>query len=138
MPPFDTAKLTAILNAAQNPAFKKLLEDKAKAQGALDEAKAHLADLEAKLFATIPPALKGLLQPDEPAKARKQRTSSSNGDLKKPDLQELKAILDGLPGKTLGIRQEGYETRNIRILAEANPHIFAYEKGTWPKVKYLR
>jgi hypothetical protein len=138
MPPFDTAKLTAILNAAQNPAFKKLLDDKAKAQSALAEAKTHLADLEARLFSTIPAALKGLLQPDEPAKPRKPRANSGNGDLKKPDLQELKAILDVLPDKTLNIRQEGYESRNIKILAEANPHLFAYDKGTWPKVKYLK
>lgn len=138
MAPFDTAKLTAILNAAQNPTFKKLLDDKAKALSALGEAKAHLADLEAKLFSTIPPALKGLLQPDEPPKARKPKTNAVNGDLKRPDLQELKAILDGLPNKTLNIRQEGYESRNIKILAEANPHLFAYEKGTWPRVKFLK
>jgi len=138
MPPFDTAKQTAILNAAQNPAFKKLLDDKTKAVSALAEAKAHLADLEAKLFSTIPPALKGLLQPDEPAKPRKPRATAGNGDLKRPDLQELKAILDGLPDKTLNIRQEGYESRNIKVLSEANPHLFAYYKGTWPKVKYLR
>jgi hypothetical protein len=138
MPPFDTAKLTAILNAAQNPAFKKLLDDKAKALIALAEAKAHLAELEAKLFSTIPPALKGLLQPDEPAKTRKPRMNAGDGGLKKPDLQELKMILDGLPDKTLNIRQEGFESRNIKILAEANPHLFAYYKGTWPKVKYLR
>jgi hypothetical protein len=138
MPPFDTAKLISILNAAQNPAFKKLLDDKTKAVSALAEAKAHLADLEAKLFSTIPPALKSLLQPDEPAKTRKPRASADNGNLKKPDLQELKVILDGLPNKTLNIRQEGYESRNIKILAEANPHLFAYEKGTWPRVKYLK
>jgi hypothetical protein len=29
MPSFDTDKLTAILNAVQNAAFKKLLDDKA-------------------------------------------------------------------------------------------------------------
>jgi hypothetical protein len=63
---------------------------------------------------------------------------AANGDLKKPDLQELKSILDGLHSKTLNIRGVGYESRNIRILAEANPHLFAYEKGTWPRVRYLR
>jgi hypothetical protein len=138
MPPFDTAKLTAILNAAQSPTLKKALEDKTKAQNALTEAKAHLAEIEAKLFSTIPPALKALLQPDEPPKPRKPRANAENGDLKRPDLQELKAILDRLPDKTLNIRQEGYESRNIKVLAGANPHLFAYEKGTWPKVKYLR
>jgi hypothetical protein len=80
--------------------------------------------LETKLFSSIPPALKGLLEPSEP-KIRKPRDAShnGNGDLKKPDLQELKSILDGLPGKTLNIRGEGYDTPNIKILAEANPHL---------------
>jgi hypothetical protein len=36
-----------------------------------------------------------------------------------PDLRELKPILDGLPDKTLNIRGEGYDSRNIRILAES-------------------
>lgn len=30
-----------------------------------------------------------------------------------------------------------YDSRNIRILAEADPHLFAYEKGTWLSGKYL-
>jgi hypothetical protein len=70
----------------------------------------------------------------EPATPRTPETV--NGDRKKPDLQELKAILDALPEKTLNIRGAGYGSRNIRIPAEANLHLFAYEKGAWPKVKY--
>jgi len=134
---FDSDKLTAILNAAQSPTFKKRLEDHAKAKKALADVTVHLAELETKLFSSIPPALKGLLEP-EPAKDRKQRAVVANGDLKKPDLQELKFILDGLPDKTLNIRGEGYDTPNIKTLTAANPHLFAYVSGAWPKVKYLK
>jgi len=137
MPPFDTHKLTAILNAANSPAFKKLLDDHAKARKALAEATVYLAEAEAKFFASIPPALKALLE-SEPAKTSKSRAVVGNRDLKKPNLQELKSILDARPDKTLNIRGEGYESRNIRILAEANPHLFAYQSGPWPRVKYLR
>ena len=138
MPSFDTDKLTAILNAAQNPAFKKLLDDKAKAEKALGEARTHLAEVEGKLFESIPPALKSMLQPPEAPKSRKLRAASGNGDLKKPDLQELKQILDRRPNNTLHIRKDGFDSKTIKILAEANPDLFAYETSTWPKVRYLR
>ena len=138
MPSFDTDKLTAILNAAQNPAFKKLLDDKTKAEKALDGAKAHLADVEGKLFETIPSALKSMLQPPDAPKTRKPSAASSNGDLKKPDLQELRQILDRRPNNTLHIRKDGFDSKTIKILAEANPDLFAYETSTWPKVRYLK
>ena len=138
MPSIDTDKLTAILNAAQNPAFKKLLEDKGKAEKALDETRAHLADVEGKLFETIPPALKSMLQPPEAPKTRKPKATSGNGDLKKPDLQELKQILDRRLNNTLHIRKDGFDSKAIKILAEANPDLLAYETSTWPKVRYLR
>ena len=134
----DTSRLAAILNAAQSPVLKKLLDDKARIQKSIEEAQAQLTEVESKLAATIPPELRALLSPPEPSKPRTPRAKVENSDLKKPDLQQLKEILNNLPGKTLSIRSEGYETRNIKILAEANPHLFAYEKGTWPKVTYLR
>ena len=77
MPTFDTDKLTSILNAAQNPAFKKLLEDKTKAEKALDEAKSHLAEVEGRLFQNIPPALKSMLQPPEESKTRVREPQSA-------------------------------------------------------------
>ena len=58
--------------------------------------------------------------------------------MKKPDLQELKQILDQRPSNTLHIRKDGFDSKAIKILAEANPDLLAYEKGTWPKVRYLR
>ena len=134
MPSFDTDKLTAILNAAQNPAFKKLLDEKAKAEKALGEARAHLAEVEGKLFENIPPALKSLLQPPEPNK----ENAASNGELKKVDLRELRQILDTRPGNTLNIRQEGFDSKVIKGIVQAYPDLLAYEKGTWPKVRYSR
>jgi len=65
MPPFDTEKRTAILNAAQSPTFKKLLEDHARAKKALAEATVRLAELETKPISSIPPALKGLFEDRE-------------------------------------------------------------------------
>ena len=136
MPPLDTDKLTAILNAAQSPTFKKLLDDHGKAKKALAEAVVHLAEVETKLNASIPPALKGLLEPQEP-KIRGPK-AVSNGDLKRPDLQELKQILDRRPDNTLNIRQDGFDSKTIKSIALANPDLFVYEKGTWPRVRYFR
>jgi hypothetical protein len=136
MPPFDTARLAAILDAAQNPILKKLIEDKANAHKSLEIAKERLAELETKLIESIPPALKSILQSDAPAKTKKMTTSDRY--LKKPDLQELKQILDRRPANTLNIRMDGFDTKVIKSIALANPSIFVYEKGSWPKVKYLR
>jgi hypothetical protein len=136
MPPFDTDKLTAILDAAQSPTFKKLLDDHAKAKKALADATVHLADVEMKFNASIPPELRGLIAPQEP-KTRRQKTTG-DGDLKKPDLQELKQILDRRPDNTLNIRQDGFDSKTIKSLVRDYPDLFAYESGPWPKVKYLK
>ena len=137
MPSLDTDKLTAILKAAQSPTFKKLLDEHGKAKKALAEAIVHLAEVETKFSASIPPALQALLQPAEP-KTRKPKTVALNGDLKKPDLQELRQILDRRPGNVLNIRQDGFDSKNIKNIALAHPDLFVYEKGTWPRVRYLR
>ncbi len=58
---------------------------------------------------------------------------------KKPDLQELKALLAEAPEKTISLRKEGYDLRNVRILAEANPHLLRMGgKGAWPEVTLLK
>ena len=79
-------------------------------------------------------------RPEEPksGRQRKARAKVDKADLKKPSLQELKDILKALPDKTLDIRAEGYDTPNIRTLVEANPSLFQYTKGAWPKVKLLK
>jgi hypothetical protein len=136
----DTQRLSAILAAAQSPSFRKLLEDQEKAKKAVADAEKHLAEVEAKLASSIPPELAALLSAGDAAekKSRKPRAKAERGDLKRPDLQELKEILSRQPAKTLNIRGEGYDTPNIKILADANPHLLRYEKGTWPKVTLLK
>jgi len=136
----DTDRLSAIIAAAQSPSFKKLLEDQEKAKKAVADAEKHLAEIEAKLEGAIPPELAALLSSGDAdeRKSRKTRAKAEKGDLKKPDLQELKEILSRLPAKTLNIRGEGYDTPNIKVLADANPHLLRYEKGTWPKVTLLK
>jgi hypothetical protein len=57
----------------------------------------------------------------------------------KPDLQELKALLAVAPNKTIFLRKEGYDVRNVRIMAEANPHLLRMGgKGAWPEVTLLK
>jgi len=136
MPPLDTDRLAAIINAAQSPAFKKLLDDKTKAQKSLEDAKAHLAEVESKLRETIPPALKSLLEPPVVVKPKKEKPSKDH--LKKLDLQELKQILDRRPGNTLNIRQDGFDSKAIKAIVSANPSLLSYESGPWPKVRYAR
>ena len=54
-------------------------------------------------------------------------------------LQELKALLAAAPDKTLNIRKEGLELRNIKVLASANPHLLRLGgKGPWPTVTLLK
>lgn len=75
----------------------------------------------------------------KPAGAKKPRSISPKASGKSPSLQELKALLAAAPGKTLGIRSEGYELRNIKTLATANPQLLQIGgKGAWPTVTLLR
>ena len=54
-------------------------------------------------------------------------------------LSELKELLAAAPDKTLSIRQAGLELRNIKILAEANPHLLRIGgNGPWPTVTLLK
>jgi hypothetical protein len=54
-------------------------------------------------------------------------------------LQELKQLLEHAPDKTLNIRKENLDLRNIKVLAEANPHLLKLGgKGAWPTVTLLK
>jgi hypothetical protein len=54
-------------------------------------------------------------------------------------LQELKALLENAPDKTLNIRKENLDLRNIKVLAEHNPHVLQLGgKGPWPTVTLLK
>ena len=77
-------------------------------------------------------------QPKAPTGKGRGPKKTDPGTLKKPDLQELKEILRGSPDKTLNIRKEGYDTPNIKTLADANPSLLQYTKGAWPTVKLLK
>ena len=71
----------------------------------------------------------------KPAEKKARQSPASKGEGKKPDLQELKSTLARAEGKTLNIRGEGYDTKNIRTLAKANPSLLQMGgKGAWPTV----
>ena len=54
-------------------------------------------------------------------------------------LQELKEMLSKAPDKTLSIRKENLELRNIKVLAQANPHLLKLGgNGPWPTVTLLK
>lgn len=74
----DTEKLHAILTAAQNPAFKKLIDERTKKVEERTKIDAELAELDVKIAGTISPDLLALLTPAqsaEPIKTRKRRVS---------------------------------------------------------------
>ena len=74
----------------------------------------------------------------KPVEGKKPRATSSKA-LKSPSLQELKAILAAAPEKTLAVRSEGYDLRNIKVLAGANPGLLKLGgKGAWPTVTLLK
>jgi DNA repair exonuclease SbcCD ATPase subunit len=67
----------------------------------------------------------------------RRRTPAPAG--KTPSLQELKELLAAAPGKTLKIRQEGLDLKNIKRLASANPHLLQMGgNGPWPTVTLLK
>lgn len=75
----DTEKLHAILTAAQNPAFKKLMDERTKKLEERAKIDAEVAELDAKIAATIPPDLLALLTPPQPAgpvKTRKRKMAA--------------------------------------------------------------
>jgi hypothetical protein len=54
-------------------------------------------------------------------------------------LQELKELLANAPDKTLSIRKENLDLRNIKVLAQANPHLLKLGgNGPWPTVTLLK
>lgn len=71
--------------------------------------------------------------PEAPSKRKEKAAGRS------VPLQELKALLADAPDKTLNIRKEGLDLRNIKVLAEANPGLLKLGgKGAWPTVTLLK
>lgn len=75
----------------------------------------------------------------KPVEGKKARVAAPKGAGKSPSLQELKEILATAPGKTLGVRSGGYDLRNIKTLANANPSLLQLGgKGAWPTITLLK
>ena len=75
----DTNKLHAILTAAQNPAFKKLIDDRTKKLEERAKIDAEIAELDEKIAGTIPPELLALLAPYTPL-SREQSPANDRAD----------------------------------------------------------
>jgi len=75
----------------------------------------------------------------KPVQEKKTRSAQPKTAGKSLPLQELKELLAAAPGKTVNIRKEGLELRNIKVLANANPHLLKLAgKGAWPTVTLLK
>jgi septal ring factor EnvC (AmiA/AmiB activator) len=75
----------------------------------------------------------------KPTQERTSRSPVSKVVGKSLPLQELKELLAKAPDKTLNIRKEGLELRNIKVLANANPSLLKLAgKGAWPTVTLLK
>jgi len=115
------ADLKAQIAALEKNALQELMEKRNTLSHELASVDAEIARLSGK-----------------PAEAKKARVSASK-TLKSPSLQSLKEILAAAPGKTISIRSEGYDLKNIKTLAKANPALLQLGgKGAWPTVKLLK
>ena len=75
----------------------------------------------------------------KPVAVKKAQSTTPKPAGKSPSLQELKDLLNAAPEKTLGIRRDGYDLKNIQTLAKANPTLLQLGgKGAWPTVKLLK
>ena len=75
----------------------------------------------------------------KPVEGKKARSSSPASTGQNIPLQELKELLATAPGKTLNVRKENLELRNIKVLASANPGLLKLGgKGAWPTVTLLK
>lgn len=114
------AELKAQLAALQADAIKELREKRAALVKEIAQVDAQLAEMTGQ---SVGKAARG----------------PKVGAGKSIPLQELKALLEAAPSKTLSIRKEGLELRNIKILAEANPSLLKLGgKGPWPTVTLLK
>jgi hypothetical protein len=66
-------------------------------------------------------------------------TALKAGPGKSIPLSELKVLLEAAPEKTLNVRKAGLQLRNVKILADANPHLLKLGgKSPWPTVTMLK
>jgi len=116
------ADLKAQIAAIEQGAIRELMEKRNTLSRELAAVDAEIARLTGK-----------------PVDGAKPRASAPKAAGKSPSLQELKAIIAADPEKTLNIRKGGYDLRNIKVLAQANPGLLQLGgKGAWPTVKLMK
>ena len=75
----------------------------------------------------------------KPVGEKKARSASPASPGRNIPLSELKELLAAAPDKTLNMRKENLELRNIKVLATANPQLLKLAgKGAWPTVTLLK
>ena len=73
-----------------------------------------------------------------PVGEKKGRSAAPASPGRNIPLSELKELLAKAPDKTLNIRKENLETRNIKNLAKVNPALLKLGgKGAWPTITLL-
>src|SRR5688572_12784075 len=99
----------------------------------IEELKAQIAKLEADALRELKEKREALLDELKSVDAQiaaftgdgepKARKRAEREPAKSIPLQELKDLLASAPDKTLSIRKENLDLRNIKVLAQANPHL---------------
>jgi len=115
-------QLKAEIASLQQAALQELMERRNSLSRELAAVDAEIAKLSGK-----------------PVEGKKARSTSPASPARNLPLQELKELLAAAPSKTLNIRKENLELRNIKVLANANPQLLKLGgKGAWPTVTLLK
>ena len=116
----------------------------------IEELKAQIAKLEADALRELKEKREALLAELQTVDAQiaeftgapvdsKTRKRADRGPARSLPLQELKDLLANAPDKTLSIRKENLDLRNIKVLAQANPGLLKLGgNGPWPTVTLLK
>jgi hypothetical protein len=116
----------------------------------IEELKAQIAKLEADALRELKEKREALLAELQSVDAQiaeytgapvesKMRKRADRGPARSLPLQELKDLLANAPDKTLSIRKENLDLRNIKVLAQANPSLLKLGgNGPWPTVTLLK
>ena len=117
------AALKAEINQLEQTALSELIERRNGLSHELAEVDAQIAEL------------RGV----KPEPKKRVRRSSFTTPPRNLPLQELKDLLSAAPGKTLNVRKENLDLKNVKTLATANPHLLKLGgKGAWPEVTLLK
>ena len=116
----------------------------------IEELKAQIAKLEADALRELKEKREALLAELQSVDAQiaeytgtpvesKTRKRADRGPARSLPLQELKDLLANAPDKTLSIRKENLDLRNIKVLAQSNPSLLKLGgNGPWPTVTLLK